>query len=169
MADPVVAELNEHFGAEGKELEPDVINRLRSIMNLHQLSPQDLFFKFEAYSISVNLDRKSLTLETLSAFKENLQEALDRSKRTQAHIKTERRAGVTPRNVVKGSDVYGMLDSLTPSTPGAGKLNKTASAKKRQINTPSISRVKGEHAGSSPDHKTPPKLEDQLNSLGAIP
>lgn len=61
------------------------------------------------------------------------------------------------------------IDGLVPSTPGTAKLNKSSSLKKRPLETPSISRAKAGHVGSSPDSKTPSKLGDQLNSMGAIP
>lgn len=170
MSDPVVEELNERFGTGGKELEPDVLAELQSIMRLHQLSPQDLFFKFESYSIKLDMDGMNVTIDTLRAFKQDLQSALERSNRSQAYIKPEKRIGATPRaSAAKNGDVFGMLDGLVPNTPGSGKLNKVASAKKRQLDTPSISRVKGEHPGSSPDHKSPSRLEDHLNSLGVLP
>lgn len=171
MADPVVAELNERFGG-GKELQPDVVNALKSIMHLHDLSVQDLFFKFESYSIKLEMDGMNVTMDTLNAFKQDLKDALERSNRSQPHIKTEKRAGATPRHTAanKGGDVFGMLDGLVPNTPGTGKLNKVAaSAKKRQAGTPSISRIKSEHQASSPDYKSPSKSEDQSNSLGAVP
>lgn len=60
------------------------------------------------------------------------------------------------------------LDGLVPGTPATRKLNKSA-IKRGQMETPSISRVKTEHASSSPDHKTPSKTEDQGEPLGAMP
>lgn len=171
MANPVVEELNERFATGGKELQPDVVAELQSIMRLHDLDVQGLFFKFESYSIKLEMDGMNVSMDTLRAFKQDLKDALERSNRSQPHIKSEKRPGVTPRSVAagKGGDVFGMLEGLVPNTPGTGKLNKVASARKRQLDTPSISRVKSEHPASSPDHKSPSKLEDQLNSLGALP
>jgi DNA polymerase alpha subunit B len=147
MADTVVEELNERFGVGGKTLEPDVLAELQSIMRLHQLSPEDLFFKFESYSIKMDMTGMNVSISTLRAFKQDLQDALERSNRSHSHIKTEKRIGATPRTNVKTGDVFGMLDGLVPNTPAAGR---PASLKKRQLETPSVSRVKSEHAGSSP-------------------
>ena len=167
MADIGVEELNERFGSGDKPLEQDVVAELQSIMRLHQLSVQDLFFKWESYCIKLDMDEMKMTLELLRNFKQDLQDALERSNRAQVHVKTEKRVGATPRAVVKGSsDVFGMLEGLT--TPGSTKLNRM-SAKKRVMETPSVSRVKADHLSSSPDYKSPARLEDQLNALGALP
>lgn len=54
------------------------------------------------------------------------------------------------------------IDGLIPNTPAA---RKTAIKKK---DTP-VSRVKSEHVASSPDHRSPSSLKDQLDSMGALP
>jgi DNA polymerase alpha subunit B len=158
--DEILAELAERFGTAGKALEPDVEAELRSIMRLHDLSVEDMFFKWDAYCIKMDSNDLKATPEVLRAFKQSLQDALERSTRTQANIKPEKRVGATPRTVTKNnSDVFGMLDGLT--TPSAGRSTKMASARRRQMDTPSISRIKGEPASS------PVKLK--LEDMGAIP
>lgn len=158
--DEILAELTERFGTAGKPLEPDVEAELRSIMRLHDLSVEDMFFKWDAYCIKMDSNDLKATPEVLRAFKQSLQDALERSTRTQANVKPEKRVGATPRTVTKNnSDVFGMLDGLT--TPSAGRSNKLASARRRQMDTPSISRIKGEPASS------PVKLK--LEDLGALP
>lgn len=57
---------------------------------------------------------------------------------------------------------------MVPNTPGTAKLNKS-SAKRRPYETPSVSRVKGDVPSSSPDHKTPMRMEDQLKSMNSLP
>jgi len=154
MADETLAELNERFGSGTKDLEADVVAELRSIMRLHQLSAQDLFFKWESYGMKMGMDDFKASIDNLRAFKQNLQDELERSNRSQVHIKTEKRVGATPR-AGKGGDVFGMLDELTTPGPGRSKL----AARK----TPAVSRVKAEPTSS------PLKVEDQLNAMGAIP
>lgn len=56
------------------------------------------------------------------------------------------------------------LDGLAINTPG-----KRSAIKKRNLETPSVSRVRGEHAASSPDQRSSPNVKDQLDSLGALP
>jgi DNA polymerase alpha subunit B len=154
MADETLAELNQRFGSGAKDLEADVVAELKSMMRMHQLSAQDLFFKWESYGMKMGMDDFKASVDNLRAFKQNLQDALERSNRSQVHIKTEKRAGATPR-VAKGGDVFGMLDGL--ATPGSGRPKPAARR------TPAVSRVKAEPASS------PMKVEDQLNALGAIP
>jgi DNA polymerase alpha subunit B len=152
MADETLAELNQRFGPGNKDLEPDVVAELQSIMRMHQLSAQDLFFKWESYGIKMGMDDFKASIDTLRAFKQHLQDELERSNRSQVHIKTEKR-GTAPR-AAKGGDVFGMLDGL--ATPGSGRKLPTR-------RTPAVSRVKAEPTSS------PLKMEDQPISMGAIP
>ncbi|EAQ86329.1 hypothetical protein CHGG_07582 [Chaetomium globosum CBS 148.51] len=155
MADETIVELNERFGSGTKDLEADVVAELKSIMGMHQLSVQDLFFKWESYGMKMGMDDFKASIDHLRAFKQNLQDELVRSNRSQVHIKTEKRGGATPRVAKGGGDVFGMLDGL--ATPGAGRT-KTIGRR-----TPAVSRVKAEPTSS------PLKMEDQLNALGVIP
>ncbi|KXJ93199.1 DNA polymerase alpha/epsilon subunit B [Microdochium bolleyi] len=168
MADPEIEELNEKFGTGNAELEPDVVAELKSIMNMHSLSVQDLFFKWESYSLKMEMTDMKPSLTTIRALKQDIQDALVRSNRSHgSHIKQEKRPGATPRTAVKnGGDVFGMLDGLVPNTPGAAKLNRSAGPKRRDFESPSMSRVKGNVPGSSPDSRTPGKTED-LDSMNA--
>jgi DNA polymerase alpha subunit B len=168
MADATVAELNERFGSGDKPLEADVLAELQSIMRIHQLDAQDLFFKWESYCIKMDLDGATVvSYNTARAFKKDLQDALERNHRAAPQLKADKRVGATPRAAAKGgSDVFGMLEGLT--TPGTGRVQKT-SATKRSLETPSVSRIKAVHMSSSPDYKSPSRIEDQLNALGAMP
>ncbi|KAK0635827.1 DNA polymerase alpha subunit B N-terminal-domain-containing protein [Bombardia bombarda] len=156
MADDTIAELNERFGSVNGQLAPDIIAELQSIMRLHQLSVQDMFFKWESYCIKMDLGEvKVSSMDTLRTFKQDLQDALERSNRTQAISKTDKRFGQTPRTANKTGDVFGMLDGMT--TPAAGRSAKASSAaRRRQLDTPTASRIKAEPASS------PMKLDDQL-------
>ncbi|KAK4122152.1 DNA polymerase alpha, subunit B [Parathielavia appendiculata] len=154
MTDETIAELNQWFGSAGKDLEADIVAELKSIMRMHQLSVQDLFFKWESYGMKIGMDDFKVTIDTLRAFKQNLQDELERSSRSRVHIKTEKRAGATPRTG-KSGDVFGMLDGL--ATPGPGRSRPAA---KR---TPAISRAMAEPTSS------PLGVEDQLNAMGVLP
>ncbi|KAI0447510.1 DNA polymerase alpha/epsilon subunit B [Xylaria telfairii] len=171
MAEADIQELNERFGTGDKPLEHNVLVELQNIMELHSLSPQDLFFKWESYCIKMDMDEMKLSVETLGALKQDLLDALERSNRShQVQIKTEKRAGATPRATVKnGGDVFGMLEGMVPSTPGTAKLNKSAVKRRNPLDTPSISRVKNKVPGSSPDYKSPLRLEKQLESMNVVP
>lgn len=162
------AELKEHFATGNKDIEPDVLAELQSIMRLHELSAEDLFYKWESYCIKLDLEAADLSLETVRNMKQSIQDELEKSTRNQTHARSEKRPGATPRTGARGGgggDVFGMLDGLMPNTPGTGKLNKTGSSKKRPYETPSISRVKADPPSSSPDYKSPLRMEEQLSSM----
>ena len=115
MADPV-AELTEHFSPGGKELENDVFVVLQSIMKLHQLSAEDLFYKWEAHCLKLDQDVKDLSMERLRAFKQDLQDVLECSNRAQAQVRADKRVTATPRAINKGGDVYGMCVGSNSAT-----------------------------------------------------
>lgn len=108
MADSTVAELNELFGAGDKGLGQDVVVEMQSIMRLHSLAPQDLFFKWESYCIKLDMDETHPSHEKMRVFKQDLQDALEKATRTQIHTKPEKRVGATPRTTAKSGDVFGM-------------------------------------------------------------
>lgn len=103
-----MADLNDRFAPAGKQLEPDVVAELQSIMRMHQLSLQALFFKWESYCIKMDMDEMAPSMEGLRAFKQDLQDALERNNRTQVHVKTEKRVSATPRTAIKTGDVFNM-------------------------------------------------------------
>ncbi|KAF5024877.1 hypothetical protein F66182_3035 [Fusarium sp. NRRL 66182] len=150
MAD---ADLQAHFSPH-KPLEPDLLSELESIMRLHGLSAEDLFFKWESYCIKLDLDAQAVTLEALRNLKQSVQDELENSHR-KVKVKAERKVANTPR----GGDVFGMLDGLVPSTPAAGgKLNRGAASGKKKIEA-----SKG--LTSSPATG----MNEQLKSLSGLP
>ena len=110
MAD-IKVELNELFAIPPvTELPPDVSGELQSILRLHSITPRDLSFKWESYTMKMGTEQTKLDLATARAFKKDLQEALERESRGKAHIRIvdKRGAYATPR-AGKGDDVFGML------------------------------------------------------------
>lgn len=108
MADPIISELNERFGANDKGLGQDVIVEMQSIMRLHDLSPEDLYFKWESYCIRMDMEAGQPSFEKMRDFKQGLQNDLEKSTRTQVHSKPDKRVGATPRTAKGGGDVFGM-------------------------------------------------------------
>ena len=110
MAD-TTAELNALFAPPpSTELPQDILGELQSISRLHSIQPQELFYKWESYSINMGSDETKLDLNTARAFKKDVQESLER-KRGKAHVRSaEKRSGIngTPRNAGTTEDVYGM-------------------------------------------------------------
>ena len=103
-------ELNELFAVHPvTELPPDVLGELQSILRLHSITPQELFYKWESYSMKMGMDQGSLDLGTARALKKDLQEMLERDSRGKAHMRSadKKAAYATPR-AGKDGDVFGM-------------------------------------------------------------
>lgn len=113
MAETTVAKLNERFATGGQALEPDVVVQLQSIMNMHGLPVQELFYKWEAYCIKMDLEAAAMSMERLRSFKQDLQDALERRNQEQQPSlsvhkkpKTEaRRLAATSRNAARQGGV----------------------------------------------------------------
>lgn len=154
------AEFQSHF-SPNKPLEPDILSELESMQRLHDLSVEDLFYKWESYCIKLDLDAQAISLPTVRNLKQALLDDLEKTQR-QAQVKPERRPAATPRpGAARGGDVFGMLDGLVPSTPATGgRLGRVAgggSSLKRKMETP-----KG--PASSPANG----LGEQLKSLNGL-
>ena len=110
--DDIIEELNTLFAPPpATELAPDILGELQSILRLHSTSPQELFFKWESYSIKMGSEETKLVLNTVRAFKKDVQESLERENRGKVHVRsTDKRSGVhgTPRNTTGNGDVFGM-------------------------------------------------------------
>lgn len=109
MAD-VTEELNELFAAPSSELKPEILGELQSVLRLYSVSPQDLFYKWESYSLKMGAEDTRLDLKTARSFKKDIQDILERESRGKAHARgTEKRGvGATPRAAAGSSDVFGM-------------------------------------------------------------
>ena len=107
----IKAELNDLFALPPvTELPPDIMGELQSILRLHSISPQELSYKWESYTMKMGSEQTKLDLPTARAFKKDLQEVLERESRGKAHVRSvdKRGAYATPRSAAKGDDVFGM-------------------------------------------------------------
>ena len=89
-------------------LPPDILGELQSILRIHSTTPQELFFKWEAYTIRMGLETNKVDLEAVRAFKKDLQEALERESRTKVGRSAERKSHATPKSENVGYDAFGM-------------------------------------------------------------
>ncbi|KAL5614552.1 hypothetical protein BROUX41_004655 [Berkeleyomyces rouxiae] len=140
------------FFPNAEKFDPDVISELSSIMRLHELSVEDMFYKWESFCMKMERESADLSLDAVRSFKRDVQDALERNIRMQASAAggSARRnmAGVnaamgTPRAATRTGDVFGMLDGLI-QTPGSGKLSKAGGMNKRAFDTPTVTRIKSE-------------------------
>lgn len=152
MADENLVELKEQFG---DDLEPDVLAELQSIMRIHSIDVQELWFKWESYSMKMGSDDMNMGVESARALKEDIREGLEKENRKKDHLTSNKRAVAATPRAGGGRDVYGMLDGLVPNTPRFGSTVKS----KRKFETPSA-RVKEEEIPSSPPTFTPYKAAE---------
>lgn len=143
-----------------KPLEQDVLYEIQSILRLHALSVDDLFFKWDAYCIKMDLEAQlALSLPNLRHLKQSIQDELEKSHRaTQA--RAERKVNAAPRGGVSAGDVFGMLDGLVPSTPAmasrSGNRGVVGSGLKKKMGG---LKVNGSPAG----------MNDQIKALDGLP
>lgn len=105
------SELNELFAIPPvTELPPDVLGEMQSILRIHSISPTELSYKWESYTMKMGTEQTKLDLNTVRAFKKDLQEMLERDSRGKPHHRSadKRSAHATPRSATKGDDVFGM-------------------------------------------------------------
>lgn len=103
-------DLNSYFCPSSDDgLPPDVLGELESTLRLHSISPQELFYKWESYSLKMGSEETKLDLDTVRMFKKDVQDGLERENRGKHAPRTDRRNGAaaTPRGAVSG-DVFGM-------------------------------------------------------------
>ncbi|KAL2048259.1 hypothetical protein N7G274_000170 [Stereocaulon virgatum] len=146
------SELNELFAIPpATELPPDVLGELRSILRLHSISPQELLYKWESYTMKMGSEQTKLDSETARAFKKDLQEMLERDSRGKAHLRSidMRGAFATPRSVAKGDNVFGMLDGIVPNTPVPQRTNGSTK-RKSAFETPAVPKFNKADGMSSP-------------------
>ncbi|KAL8692639.1 MAG: hypothetical protein Q9218_002372 [Villophora microphyllina] len=158
----ITGELNSIFAIPpAEELPTDVLGELQSICRLHSISPQELSYKWESYTMKMGTDQTKLDITTVRAFKKDLQEIIEREARSKsAHMRSADRRGAfaTPRHATKsGGDVFGMLDGITPVQQSSSGGNK----RKAAFETPSVPKFSKANGMSSPsDGRSVPARAD---------
>ena len=106
MDDPArTAELIERFGS----LPPDVMGELHSMLRLYDVDAQELFFKWESYSMKMGPDDTRLDYDTVLAFKKDVQELLEKELRAKAKMQqTPARQRATIRPSAAGGDAFAL-------------------------------------------------------------
>ncbi|PYI04588.1 DNA polymerase [Aspergillus sclerotiicarbonarius CBS 121057] len=160
MEDPV-AELNELFAAAAPDgLPKDVLAELQSILRIHSISAQELFYKWESYCLKMGPDELKLDLGTVRLFKKDVQDTLEREARGKAGRQIDKRAAVTatPRAAAT-SDVFGMLDGLTPGA--SGRSNPGSAKRKSDFASPAMSKI-----GRADQNGSPMRVKAPVNQNG---
>ena len=163
------AELNQLFASPDHPLDASVTNELLSILRLHDLSPQELFYKWESYSIKLGgSDRLTLNLQRARDLKQDIQDTLERETRGKSHHgRNDRRtATATPRVAGRSGadDMFGMMEGVV-QTPSKPALPVAPSAKRKSDFATPANKTSKQHAGSSPSG---PRNSGPLN-VGHVP
>ena len=104
-------DLKTFFSKPGQpELATEVLLELQSIARLHSLPAEEVYIKWEAYSIKMGSDETRLDYNTVRAFKKDIQDMLEREARSSTHVRGSDKKGIhaTPR-APASNDVFGML------------------------------------------------------------
>lgn len=107
----MATEFDEFFSIPGEsQLPSDILGELQSAARNHDLAAQELFFKWEGYSIKMGSDETKLDLETVQAFKKDMLEALERDNRGKANLRGSEKKTVhaTPRAATHSDDLFGL-------------------------------------------------------------
>lgn len=92
-------ELTELFAPSAPDgLPQDVLGELQSIMRVHGITAQELFYRWESYCLRMGSEETKLDLETVRLFKRDVQDNLERQARGRQQV--EKRTGgvaATPR------------------------------------------------------------------------
>lgn len=111
-------ELQQLFGGSG-HLDAEVLNELASISRIHALDAQELSYKWESYAMRIAGDTTQVDLESVRAFKKDLQEQLERESRAKQHARgstSRTNKFATPRTTSaskhggRADDLLGMVD-----------------------------------------------------------
>ena len=102
--------INALFSPASDGLSPDILGVLESILRLHSISEQELFYKWESYCLKMGSEETKLDLNTARMFQKDVQESLERAYQGKHNSRDSARksaVGSTPR-VAGTGDVFGM-------------------------------------------------------------
>lgn len=103
-------ELNELFSPSPDGLPSDIMGELQSMLHLYSTTPQDLFYKWESYSLKMGSENTKLDLRTTREFKNDIQDALERESRGKVPVRgsDKKAVGAASRVNASDGDVFGM-------------------------------------------------------------
>ncbi|KAL3472874.1 DNA polymerase alpha subunit B N-terminal-domain-containing protein [Aspergillus californicus] len=144
--DPELTDLFTPSAPDG--IPADILAELQSIMRVHGIPAQELFYRWESYCLRMGSEETKLDLDTVRLFKRDVQENLERQARGRHQV--EKRGGPAPRAAAAaggavGGDVFGMLDGLTP-----GRVQHSASKRKAEFSSPAMAKFGRPEKGDSP-------------------
>jgi DNA polymerase alpha subunit B len=106
-------------------LSPDVMGELESTLRLHSVSPQELFYKWESFSLKMGSEDTKLDLDTVRMFKKDVQDSLERNthdRHTGRGSDRKSNVSATPRSATTGGDIFGMHVFMNRSSINANDI-----------------------------------------------
>lgn len=103
--------INALFAPSGDGLPDDILGVLESILRLHSISAQELFYKWESYCLKMGPDETKLDLQNARMFQKDVQDGVERSHQIKQQGRgSERKPAIaaTPHAASNG-DVFGMF------------------------------------------------------------
>ncbi|SMR46752.1 unnamed protein product [Zymoseptoria tritici ST99CH_1E4] len=156
------AEINKYFAQPDAPLPEDVTTELQHIVQLLGLTPEDLYYKWDSYVITMGADTTKLDYKTVRDFKKTLQDAMEReSRKGQVTHTATKRTTATPR-AGAGGDVFGMLDGMVSNTPSA---RASLSKRKANFDSPASKSARNGLNSSPADSKTPISTSRNMPSV----
>ncbi|KKK16017.1 hypothetical protein AOCH_005870 [Aspergillus ochraceoroseus] len=164
--DDTAEELTELFAPSAPDgLAADILAELQSIMRVHSITAQELFYRWESYCVRMGSEETKLDLDTVRLFKRDVQENLERQARGRTGGRqSEKRGGVAATPRAGGNfDVFGIegwVGWVAPArTPNGANVNGngngngsgSGSAKRKSdFASPSFSKVGKAEKSDSP-------------------
>lgn len=118
MAEPIESQIERKFATTESNLEADVLAELQSIIHLHSIDVEELWYKWESYIMKMGSNEMKLNIETARNLKRNIQDELEADNRIKVHqlhqFSNNKRSGGNrnPRVMID------MLDGLVSNTSG---------------------------------------------------
>jgi DNA polymerase alpha subunit B len=113
--DAVATELHDRFSLPSTDLGKVMLTELQSILRIHDITPEDLSFKWESYCMKMGAEETHLDAKTIQDFKKDLQDSLEREIRGKINKGPEKRTvAATPRAGVTNVDMFDLYVIIDP-------------------------------------------------------
>jgi DNA polymerase alpha subunit B len=123
--DTIVSELRERFSLPSTDLGQIILAELQSIIRIHDITPEDLSFKWESYCMKMGAEETHLDPKTVRDFKKDLQESLEREiqRKVNNPAPEKRTITATPRAGITSNDMFDLYVYLSsPPLYGSNML-----------------------------------------------
>ncbi|CCX16686.1 DNA polymerase alpha subunit B N-terminal-domain-containing protein [Pyronema domesticum] len=155
----------DHFPAAPQE----VLDELQAMLRVYDIDAQELFFKWESYSLKMGPDNVKLDFDTVQNFKKDVQEQLEKELKGKAKLAQNPAVQRVVRPGQGAGDSFALFDGMLPSTPARGGLKRkpliteTPRAKNTRMDMPSTPGTPFSSLKNSLESTTPFKTHVPVN------